>query len=180
MAVDPVALANEIKQALDSKFGASAGPVDVGRQKTADAIAVPVAQAINTITPGGGSASTAVLIDASVLATDDVGDLVYVSGAPVGGLFTTTKANPFDKTKMPAVGMVLSKSSPTVAKVILSGVITGLYIGLIPNKVYFVDPSARLSATPPVGGTRYVQQVGVALSSSSFFFNPSLDLKVLR
>ena len=58
--------------------------------------------------------------------TDSVLDCVYIMGPKVGVHYQVTKADITNPVKMPAVGIIVSKSGPTDCVVQVSGVIRGL------------------------------------------------------
>lgn len=101
------------------------------------------------------------------LATDNVGDLVYVTGADA-----VARVDPFDGAKMPAVGVIERKKTPTRALVRFDGTVA-VFAGLTPGARLFAGSSGVPSATPPAGpGRRYVQPVGVAITATTIVFLP--------
>jgi hypothetical protein len=64
------------------------------------------------------------------------------------------KADPFDSTKMPAVGILIEKSTPTVGVVQWIGP-CNIFSGLIPGKIYHVGLSGLTIAPPVPGGLGY-------------------------
>lgn len=101
------------------------------------------------------------------LATDNVGDFVYVTSADA-----VAKADPMNGSKMPAIGVIERKASPTRAFVRFGGAVVG-FAGLAPGGRYFVGATGAASLTPPPGpGRRYVQHVGVAITPTTLIFEP--------
>jgi hypothetical protein len=93
------------------------------------------------------------------LATDAVGDFVYVTGADA-----VARVDPTNAAKMPAVGIVVKKPSATRALVQFSGAVTALVV-LTPGTRYFIGSSGQAATSPPAGpGRRYAQPVGIALA----------------
>lgn len=117
-------------------------------------------------------------IDANCLSSDSVGDVVYVSGDSVGGLIQVTKADITDFHKMPGVGVIVIKSTPTDCRILRYGLLSGS--GFLPGKLHFLGADGRPTPTPPVAtpssGNVFVQVVGVAMDSSRLLLNPSFNL----
>jgi len=80
---------------------------------------------------------------------------------------------------MPAIGVLIEKSTPTVAVMQWIGPCT-IFTGLDwtrPN--YWVGIDGRLTSTMPtigIGGYVFVQAVGKAVASDIFLINGNLDL----
>ena len=121
-------------------------------------------------------------LPATCQATDQVGDLVHISGDSTGGLIQVTKVDITDYSKMPGVGAIVSKSSSTQCMILRYGILS--VTGLVPGKTYFVDFDGTPTATRPVAGVGqkvFVQVIGVAMDSSRLMFNPSFNLtRVIR
>lgn len=88
----------------------------------------------------------------------------------VAGRYQVTRADPTDRAKMPVIGVIISKSTPTVCRVQLQGRLQSVFTGLMPSCVYFCGTDGEIASEtdptyPPTGGTSYFQQVGVALAS---------------
>jgi len=118
---------------------------------------------------------------ANCLSTDAVGHCVYITGDLVLGVIQVAKADITDKTKMPAVGVIVSKSAATDCIVVYLGAVdlAGVVPALSPGKMYFVGPDSKPNVVRPVGPA-LLQIVGVALDSSRVLFNPSPNMtKVL-
>jgi len=116
---------------------------------------------------------------ANCLVTDSVGDCVYVTGDKIGNLYQVAQADPADQSKMPSLGIIMSKTSATECKVQFIGESNGLYIGLTPGGTLFVGSDGRLSHTPPVpdpGGYAFIQAMGSAISSETVILLPSFAL----
>lgn len=124
--------------------------------------------------------STVVDEDANCLAGDIVGALVYVTGPAVSGRMQVATADPDNLSKMPAIGMLITKTSPTDCKVRLFGLTT--VGGLTPNERYFVGPGgtyvtpAGLSATRPM----YSQSIGQAADATRLMLEFSKDIIRIR
>ena len=118
---------------------------------------------------------------AACATTDSVGDLVCISAGFTGGNYTVTKADPSDYTKMPAVGVIVSKPTATLAVVQFSLEIKEIYAALVPGRVYFVGTNGWPSAVPPAptpGGRAYVQPVGVAVDETVLRLDPAKTMIV--
>ncbi len=70
----------------------------------------------------------------------------------------------------PIIGIIKSKPSPAVAKVLLIGVAGG-FSGLVKGKNVFISNSGLVTSARPTTG--YIQKLGVALSESTVLFIPS-------
>lgn len=117
----------------------------------------------------GGITQPPVETNATCSPTDQVGDLVRVSTTG-----TVTKADITDWNKMPAVGCIVSKSSPTSC-VIQTGNQVSLYTGLIPGKVYFVGFNSRPVYPRPIpapGSSIFIQSIGLAVNSTTIMIAP--------
>jgi hypothetical protein len=96
-----------------------------------------------------------------------VGDMVRISGVKIGEYYQVSLCN-IDAPDNRTVGMVVEKLSPVICLVRVSGVVDGVYSGLIPGKHLFINNNARLSHTPPpaVSSKRYVENAGMAISDN--------------
>jgi hypothetical protein len=115
--------------------------------------------------------------------TDAVGDLVHVSGPVQDGQISVTKVDITEYAKMPSIGVIVSKLSPTRCVVQMEGEIKGVYSNLSPGRIYFVGLSGQPVAAPPTpapGGKAYLQPVGVALGEDVLALKLHLNLTVLR
>jgi hypothetical protein len=116
-------------------------------------------------------------LPANCQATDQIGDLVYISGDSVGGVIQVTKVDITNYSKMPGVGAIVSKSTSTQCRILRYGILS--VPGLIPGRTYFVGFNGTPIPTRPVatGGQKaFVQVLGVAMDSSRMLFNPSFNL----
>ncbi len=110
-------------------------------------------------------------------AADAVGNLVFINGPPVGGLFNVTTADPSDPDKMPVIGTIVQKTSPTSCVIQLYAVVRDVYTGLTPGAVYVVGTDGRPAKDgdlnyPVGGGTTLFQQIGVAASATEMILFP--------
>jgi hypothetical protein len=118
-------------------------------------------------------------LKANCQTTDNVGDCVYVTGDAVGNFYQVTRADPRDQSKMPSIGIIISKKSTTECKVQFIGEVHSVYVGMPPRATLFVGADGRLSAVPPApnpGGYTFVQAMGSAVASSTVVMLPSLAL----
>ena len=118
-------------------------------------------------------------LKANCLATDSVGDCVYVTGDAVGGFYQVAKADPANQLKMPSIGVIIVKKSATECRVQFIGEVHGIYTGLTPRATLFVGSSGTLSSIPPVpalGGYCFIQAMGTVASSTVVVMLPSLAL----
>ena len=111
------------------------------------------------------------------MSTDSVGDIVYITGDSVLGVIQVSTADITDYSKMPGVGAIISKSSPTDCMILRYGILN--VAGLIPGKIYFLNFDGTPTVAKPVAtGSQkiFIQVVGVAMDSSRLFLNPSFNL----
>lgn len=112
---------------------------------------------------------------AACSASEVVGDLVYVSGPAIAGLPQVARCDPFDTAKMPAIGVIFSKSSGTRCLVVTVGQVAASG-PLTPGGRYFAGADGRplLGPPPPGPGAPVLwQHVGVALDASHLQIQPS-------
>lgn len=93
------------------------------------------------------------------------------------------KASASGITTTPVIGMCLnSVSANGTATILLCGRAynSSWSLGTGGNEIYLTTSAGGFSTTPPSGGTGYVVQVlGVVLSATTIYFNPSLNQTVL-
>lgn len=111
---------------------------------------------------------------ANCLAGDAVGACVYISGASVAGVPQVTTCSPADETKMPAVGIIVSKAAATDCTVQRFAIadLTGSGVAFVPASRAFVGFAGLPVTTPPLPGASpsgYVmlQTVGVATEAAA-------------
>ena len=81
------------------------------------------------ITPGDATVTFTALCPVDL----EVGDVVYVSGDKVGGLYQVDRVDITTTLKMPAAGIVVQKLTSTSALILSLGEIGGVYIDLVPG-----------------------------------------------
>lgn len=74
-----------------------------------------------------------------------------------------------DNIQGPALGIVMSKPTPTTAKVLIIGIIGG-FTGLARGKKVYVSSTGIPTSTQPA--SNYIQVLGIAISSSEFYLKP--------
>jgi hypothetical protein len=106
--------------------------------------------------------------------SEAVGDFVYVSGPQVSNRDQVRKASPADYDKMPAVGVIISKSSSTTCLVQWMGETPPIFSGLSSGETYFLGADARLAERPPVpvSGYMFAQPIAVALAADRAYIRP--------
>lgn len=117
------------------------------------------------------------VIDAICLSGDLVGQCIYSRGSYTGSALWVATADIYDVGKMPAVGIIISKSSATSCKVRIGGEYT--ISGGVAGKYYFVGSDGYLTADRPAATlTQYavVQIMGVALDVTHLLLQPSTAL----
>lgn len=137
--------------------------------------------AIDLNNVGGGTGSTPGVYSATCPELALVGDLVR----PVAGVGTAVDfIDVLDMTKMPAVGVVTSKPSSTTATVQTSGIVTGIFSGLDPGKMYFAGRNSRpalpAALVPTTGELLFHQPIGLAIDYTIMLMSPSMSLTRVR
>jgi hypothetical protein len=109
--------------------------------------------------------------------TDAVGDAVYIMGDRVGERYQVTKVDIDNITHVPAIGVIIFKTSSTECVVQTQGILQGVYTGLTPQKPLFIGTDSRLTeiVTPhkPTPGRRALQIMGQGIASTELL----LDVK---
>lgn len=125
--------------------------------------------------------STSVIEDAEVpgicTALESVEDVVYISGEPSSGAIRVRTVDPTQRSKMPGIGIIISKSDDTNCRIKLFGVVENIYTGLTFNGPLYVGTDGRLTHTPPsptVGGKIYKQIFGEAFGADMIMVTPQL------
>ena len=128
---------------------------------------------LNTLTASRGRVLFPTrFLDALCDPADSVGNCVYISGNPISGVEQVRTVDITDPAKMPAVGVIQSKSSPTECRVIWMGEIT--QTGLTFNKFVFVSASSTLTTTPATPTVPITHQVmGIATASNKAILSPN-------
>ena len=109
-------------------------------------------------------------------ASDTVGQVMYITGDKSGEKWRVAAADPTDRSKMPGLGILISKSTSTSGVLQFFGEISLVFTGLTPNAKYFVGSGGNISLTPPDPG--YIQGIGLATASNVLFL-PG-DLSIIR
>jgi hypothetical protein len=125
-------------------------------------------------TPPGGTGDFPVQASADCPASVVVDDLVYVTGPVVAGIIQVAKVDVTDRAKMPAYGIVVSKSTTTRCIIqTLGHFVTGVV--LTPGQPVYVGTDGQpASSIPSLGSSPSIavtQIVGYAWDSSSMFLN---------
>jgi len=116
---------------------------------------------------------------------DAVGDPVRVTGPEIGGLWQVTKVAITAYSQIPAIGIIVAKINPTTAIVQVQGEVKGVYTGLTPGRVYYLDIASAPTLTPPtptIGNPRvYIHQIGIAVDTDAMLLkiDPHLSVRVL-
>lgn len=80
---------------------------------------------------------------------------------------TVRKANASSDVKMPCIGIIISKPTPTTCIIARSGEVSG-FVGLTVDVPYFVGlVDGTISTTVPTGGGRVVQRVGYSKTNTT-------------
>lgn len=126
---------------------------------------------------GGGPTSISAVCDAS----DAVDDLIFVSGPEVGGKVKVSKIDITDSSKMPSIGVILSKSTATDCIVHLRGPFT--LSGTTAGAVIFAGTSGTMIESGPgrpSSGFRTYQVIGYGRPSGTVDFQPELNVTRLK
>ena len=83
-------------------------------------------------------------------AAESVGDFVCIVDDPPNGVDYVGKADPADFDKMPAVGVIISKSTPTDCIVQWMGETPNIFGGLSSGEIYYLGSDAKIAEVPPV------------------------------
>lgn len=112
---------------------------------------------------------------AECTAAEAVGDFVCIADDPPNGLDVVAKADPSDFNKMPAVGVIISKSTPTECLVQWHGETPNIFSGLSSGEYYFVGADSKVSDVPPVPTTvpLFAQWMGVATAPTRLYLRPN-------
>jgi hypothetical protein len=123
------------------------------------------------------------ILRATSLLTDQVGDAVYIRGN-IDTFYKVARAETASLDKMPAIGVIIKKWDFTQVLVQTSGVVEGIYSGLVANQTYWVGTTGQLTPTlPPVDGTTqraYTQVIGVALDPAVLLLRPAANIFIKR
>ena len=112
--------------------------------------------------------------DCGCLAGDLVGYMVYITGSSFGTLQVAT-ALPGDAAKMPAVGMLVSKSAPTVGLVQIKGVVSPAGQVFVAKTIYYIGLTGIPASSPPTLGLK--QLIGQGLESGKLLLEPNFLLR---
>jgi len=123
------------------------------------------------------SGSAKQVLSAICLATDNVGDAVYIRGPRIGNYFQVTRINIDDPAAIPTFGLIIQKTDTTHCLVQIRGLLGNLYTGLIPNEPLFVGTDGRPTQTLPPApssmiGRRCIQVLGHAVDTNMFYLDP--------
>lgn len=121
--------------------------------------------------------SPVIKLRVNCLSTDQVGQAMYVTGDMIAAAYQVTVVDITDFTKLPAIGILTLKSSPTSGIVTASGIV--VRAGLLPGRLYFAGvngfPTAnRPTASSPAGA--FVQVLGKAISTTKLLLSVSPNL----
>lgn len=113
-------------------------------------------------------------VSVACLITDVVGSPVTIRDEPINGKWRVQTADPSDISKMPAVGVLISKSTPTVGVAKVQGT-CDVFTGLTPGVNYMVGAGGTVIETVP-GGSYWGQHVGVAVSPTTLMLNGNSNM----
>jgi len=105
-------------------------------------------------------------IEVACLAGDAVGNCMCIRGVRVNGKWRVETADPSERAKMPAVGILISKSTPTVGVMQMLGV-CDLFTAMTPGQLVLVGKDGDVLDEVPVilpGDYFWAQQIGIAVA----------------
>lgn len=105
-------------------------------------------------------------MDCVCLASDVVGSPVFVTGSVIAGKLSVTSCDSSNPSMMPAIGLIISKSSPTIAQVCLDGLLSTSWGSFYPGAVYYVARSGSLTTGSSIVSGDVTQPILFALSSN--------------
>jgi len=114
---------------------------------------------------------------ADCLATDSIGVFVRILGNPVSGVRQVRRVDVTDQTLMPAVGVIVEKTSLTRCLVQIMGEVIVDPENLVPGKRYFIGRDSELADAPPdpvIGEKIASQVIGIALEPGILLVVPNL------
>jgi hypothetical protein len=119
--------------------------------------------------------------DVACLSGDAVGQLMCIRGDRINGKWRVQRADPQDVLKMPAIGILVSKSTPTVGVMQWIGPVEGVYTGLdVTKPAWWVGNGGTPSESHPlvggVGNYAFAQQIGIPVAADVFLLNVSLNM----
>ena len=106
--------------------------------------------------------------DVTCLAGDSVGDVVYIRGDASASRWLVGQTDPLNSSKMPGVGILVSKASATEGVIQVVGPLDGLYAGLDYTKLIYVGLSGTVVQTAP-GGSAAVQEIGFVTDNDAVY-----------
>jgi hypothetical protein len=126
-------------------------------------------------------------VEVDCLSGDIVGDLVCISANAILGRWQVQQADPYDRTKMPAVGVLIHKYTFTTGVVQYLGEVTGVYTSLTilsDRRRQFVGPSGPINYPPSASGGSsgyaLVQPIGIAPAPTILTVFPSMQMTLRR
>jgi hypothetical protein len=117
--------------------------------------------------------------DVACLSTDSVGDWLCTRGDRINEKWRVQKADPFDINKMPAIGVLISKTTPTVGTMQVIGPCKEIFSDLDCSKpVAWLGSTGIQYSLPDVGNNEFVmiQRLGKAMAKDIFWVSGSLEM----
>ncbi len=132
------------------------------------------------IFPGGAGSTVSGATSGTFLADMPsgviVGELVYISGVSVAGVYQVDKIDISDFSKLPAVGVVITKATSTQGSIQWLGEVQSVFTGMTPGKIQFASASGGITETPPSTAGEHIQKIGVALDAGVLLLAPNFTL----
>jgi len=115
---------------------------------------------------------------AECTADEAVGDWVCIVDDPPNGHDLVGKADPADFNRMPAVGVIISKSIPTMCLVQWFGETPDIFTGLSSGETYFLGSNSKIAEVPPVPTITkmFVQPIAVATAPTRVYVKAETNL----
>ena len=122
--------------------------------------------------------------DVACLVSDSVSDILYIRGDQTPtGRWRVAKADPFS-TKMPAVGILFSKLTPTTGVMVIGGPVENMFTGLDITKPTFVGANGALVQTSPpppgFGSLVRVQRFGFPIAADVLWLTGEVGQMIVR
>ena len=111
-------------------------------------------------------------IPVACLSSDAVGDCLALRDVATGtGRWRVTRADPTQGTRMPAIGVLIRKNTPTTGIMQRVGMVRGLYSGLNPVRLVWVGLDGRPTQTCPGSHVAAViiQRIGAPVAGDVLF-----------
>lgn len=122
--------------------------------------------------------------EVACLTSDAVGEIMCIRDVQtVTGRWRVQRADPSDIAKMPGVGILISKQTPTTGVMVRVGPVENIFSGLDVTKSVFVGASGTLVQVPPSpgpGGFMRVQKFGYPVAADVVWLTGEIGQVIIR